>query len=29
MNPYSNYYLSINTGFPNRYDQANGRNGRT
>lgn len=27
MNPYSNYYLSINTGFPNRYDQANGRNG--
>ncbi|NTJ44836.1 murein L,D-transpeptidase [Agrobacterium larrymoorei] len=27
MNPYSSYYLSINTGFPNRYDQANGRNG--
>ncbi len=27
MNPNSSYYLAINTGFPNRYDQANGRNG--
>ena len=27
LNPYSKYYLAINTGFPNRYDQANGRSG--
>jgi len=27
LNPYSKYYLAINTGFPNRYDQANGRTG--
>ncbi len=27
MNPNSSYYLAINTGFPNRYDQANGRRG--
>jgi murein L,D-transpeptidase YafK len=27
MNPNSNYYLAINTGFPNAYDQANGRTG--
>ncbi|WP_313614537.1 L,D-transpeptidase family protein [Agrobacterium sp.] len=27
MNPNSSYYLAINTGFPNRYDQANGRTG--
>jgi murein L,D-transpeptidase YafK len=27
MNPNSNYYLAINTGFPNAYDRANGRNG--
>ena len=27
LNPNSKYYLAINTGFPNRYDQANGRNG--
>ena len=27
MNPNSNYYLSINTGFPNSYDKANGRDG--
>jgi murein L,D-transpeptidase YafK len=27
MNPNSNYYLSINTGFPNSYDRANGRSG--
>jgi murein L,D-transpeptidase YafK len=27
MNPNSNYYLAINTGFPNAYDKANGRNG--
>lgn len=27
LNPNSSYYLAINTGFPNRYDQANGRNG--
>ncbi|MCS4245299.1 murein L,D-transpeptidase YafK [Rhizobium sp. BIGb0125] len=27
MNPNSSYYLAINTGFPNRYDQANGRSG--
>jgi murein L,D-transpeptidase YafK len=27
MNPNSSYYLAINTGFPNRYDQANNRNG--
>src|SRR6266481_3540544 len=25
MNPNSNYYLAINTGFPNAYDRANGR----
>ena len=25
MNPNSNYYLSINTGFPNAYDRANDR----
>jgi murein L,D-transpeptidase YafK len=28
MNPNSNYYLAINTGFPNAYDQANGRTGQ-
>jgi len=28
MNPNSNYYLAINTGFPNSYDQANGRSGQ-
>jgi murein L,D-transpeptidase YafK len=28
MNPNSNYYLAINTGFPNSYDQANGRTGQ-
>jgi murein L,D-transpeptidase YafK len=28
MNPNSNYYLAINTGFPNTYDQANGRTGQ-
>jgi murein L,D-transpeptidase YafK len=27
MNPNSDYYLAINTGFPNAYDQANGRTG--
>lgn len=27
MNPYSRYYLAINTGFPNAYDKANGRSG--
>jgi murein L,D-transpeptidase YafK len=27
MNPSSNYYLAINTGFPNAYDRANGRSG--
>ncbi len=27
MNPNSSYYLAINTGFPNRFDQANGRYG--
>ncbi len=28
MNPNSNYSLAINTGFPNTYDQANGRTGQ-
>ena len=28
MNPNSNYYLAIDTGFPNSYDQANGRTGQ-
>jgi murein L,D-transpeptidase YafK len=27
MNPNSNHYLAINTGFPNAYDTANGRTG--
>ncbi|HEY2528652.1 MAG TPA: murein L,D-transpeptidase family protein [Xanthobacteraceae bacterium] len=27
MNPNSNYYLAINTGFPNAYDKANGHTG--
>ncbi len=27
MNPNSNYYLAINTGFPNLYDRANDRHG--
>jgi murein L,D-transpeptidase YafK len=27
MNPNSNYYLAINTGFPNAYDRANDRRG--
>jgi murein L,D-transpeptidase YafK len=27
MNPYSNYHLAMNTGFPNAYDRANGRSG--
>jgi murein L,D-transpeptidase YafK len=27
MNPNSNYYLAINTGFPNAYDRANARTG--
>lgn len=27
LNPNSNYYLAINTGFPNSYDKANGRDG--
>jgi murein L,D-transpeptidase YafK len=27
MNPNSNYFLAINTGFPNAYDRANGRSG--
>ena len=29
MNPNSNHYLAINTGFPNAYDTANGRTGPT
>jgi murein L,D-transpeptidase YafK len=28
MNPNSSAYLAINTGFPNAYDQANGRTGQ-
>ncbi len=28
MNPNSSYYLAINIGFPNAYDQANGRTGQ-
>jgi murein L,D-transpeptidase YafK len=28
MNPNSNYYLAINTGFPNAYDRANDRSGQ-
>jgi murein L,D-transpeptidase YafK len=28
MNPNSNYYLAINTGFPNSFDKANNRSGR-
>ncbi|MGF7156950.1 L,D-transpeptidase family protein [Bartonella heixiaziensis] len=28
MNPYSKYYLSFNIGFPNLYDQVNGRTGQ-
>ncbi|WP_337269320.1 L,D-transpeptidase family protein [Oryzifoliimicrobium ureilyticus] len=28
LNPNSKYYLAINTGFPNKYDAANGRTGR-
>jgi murein L,D-transpeptidase YafK len=28
MNPNSSYYLAINIGFPNKYDQANGRTGQ-
>src|SRR3974390_3590035 len=28
MNPNSNYYLAINTGFPNAYDRANGPTGQ-
>jgi murein L,D-transpeptidase YafK len=28
MNPNSSYYLAINMGFPNKYDQANGRTGQ-
>ena len=28
MNPNSNYYLAINTGFPNSYDKANDRDGK-
>jgi murein L,D-transpeptidase YafK len=28
MNPNSSYYLAINIGFPNRFDQANGRTGQ-
>src|SRR3974377_2473905 len=28
MNPNSNFFLAINTGFPNSYDQANGRTGQ-
>jgi murein L,D-transpeptidase YafK len=28
MNPNSNYYLAINTGFPNAYDRANDRTGQ-
>ncbi|EHS52105.1 ErfK/YbiS/YcfS/YnhG family protein [Rhizobium sp. PDO1-076] len=27
LNPNSKYFLAINTGFPNRFDQANGRSG--
>src|SRR6202451_3113243 len=27
MNPNSNYYLAINTGFPNAFDKANGHDG--
>jgi murein L,D-transpeptidase YafK len=27
MNPHSNYYLAINTGFPNSFDKANNRDG--
>ena len=27
MNPNSNYYLAINTGFPNNFDKANARDG--
>ena len=27
LNPHSQYYLAINTGFPNKYDRANVRNG--
>ena len=27
MNPNSNYYLAINTGFPNAFDKANDRHG--
>ena len=27
MNPASQYYLSINTGFPNAFDRAHGRSG--
>src|SRR5215510_16008889 len=27
MNPHSSYYLSINTGYPNSFDKANGRDG--
>ena len=27
MNPNSNWYLAINTGFPNSFDKANNRNG--
>ena len=27
MNPNSNYYLSINVGFPNSFDKANKRDG--
>jgi hypothetical protein len=27
MNPNSNYYLAINTGFPSAYDRANDRHG--
>jgi murein L,D-transpeptidase YafK len=27
MNPHSNYYLAINTGFPNSFDRANKRDG--
>lgn len=27
MNPNSNFYLAINTGYPNRFDKANGRTG--
>ena len=27
MNPHSNYYLSINIGYPNSFDKANKRDG--